>query len=327
MAAAVSSVPRLTFFANDGEPLSGGLVYVYAAGTGTAKTIYSNEAKTIQITNPMVLNAAGRPIASATDATEVNLYYSGSAKFVIVDSLGSTLYTADNVEEVAPASGGILSFPVTITGGVSGGIPYFSSTTVMAASAIQTQHAVMVGGGAAAAPATIPVATTGQLLGGVTGADPAFASAATLGGSLTLLKQGSGNTTSGVATNLDTVAITGLTVKDRLVVEVSMTSTTQATGAINLYDVTDSAVLTTISGITVNTFQGWRCVMSVFDNSSTAVLCFLQGFATDGILESVPLSTLTAGWTNAWTLALRQGGVTAGGTCRYNWAVYKLAGQ
>lgn len=42
MSAAVSSVPRLTFFDNSGKPLNGGSVYTYAAGTLTPKTFYSD---------------------------------------------------------------------------------------------------------------------------------------------------------------------------------------------------------------------------------------------------------------------------------------------
>lgn len=174
MAAAVSSAPRLTFFANDGTPLNGGLVSTYAAGTLTPKTTYSDEAKTVPISNPIVLNAAGRPVASATDPTEVNVYYTGSAKFVVKTSLGATLYTSDNVEEVGVA-GSALAFPVTVTGGTSGAIPYFSATTTLSVSALLAAHGVMVGGGAGTAPTTLTPLTTGQRLYGVTGANPAAA--------------------------------------------------------------------------------------------------------------------------------------------------------
>lgn len=172
MAAAVSSVPRLTFLSNAGAPLNGGNVYTYAAGTLTPKTFYSDESKTVPISNPIVLNSAGRPVASATDPTEVNLYYTGSAKFVVKDSSGSTLYTSDNVEEVAVAGAQVIAFPATVTGGVSGGIAYFSSTTALAASSLLTNHAPIIGGGAGAAPKTVAAMTTGQQLFGVTGADP-----------------------------------------------------------------------------------------------------------------------------------------------------------
>ncbi len=153
MAAAVSSVPRLTFFANDGTPLNGGLVYTYLAGTLTPKTFYSDESKTVPVSNPIVINSAGRPQASAVDTTEVNLYYSGSAKFVVKDSSGSTLYTADNVEEVAVA-GSTIAFPVTVTGGVSGAIPYFSGTTTLSVSALLSTNSLALGGGAGQPPFT-----------------------------------------------------------------------------------------------------------------------------------------------------------------------------
>lgn len=46
------------------------------------------------------------------------------------------------------------AFPVTVTGGVSGGVPYFNSTTQESASALLATNALVVGGGAGAAPAT-----------------------------------------------------------------------------------------------------------------------------------------------------------------------------
>ncbi len=153
MAAAVSSVPRLTFFANDGTPLNGGLVYTYLAGTLTPKTFYSDDAKTVPVSNPIVINAAGRPQASASDTTEVNLYYTGSAKFIVKTSLGATLYTSDNVPEVAIV-GGSITIPFAVVGMTSGGILYGASTTSVASSALLAANALTLGGGAATAPFT-----------------------------------------------------------------------------------------------------------------------------------------------------------------------------
>lgn len=56
--------------------------------------------------------------------------------------------------------------------GTSGGVLGFTSTSALASSALLTQHAVMLGGGAGATPATVAAMTTGQQLFGVTGADP-----------------------------------------------------------------------------------------------------------------------------------------------------------
>lgn len=68
-----------------------------------------------------------------------------------------------------------------LTSGTSGGIPYFSSTTTMASSALLTNHGLMVGGGAGATPATIAVGLTGQVLQGSTGANPIWTYTPTLG--------------------------------------------------------------------------------------------------------------------------------------------------
>lgn len=46
------------------------------------------------------------------------------------------------------------SFPTTVVGGVSGGIPYFSSTTAMASTSLLAANAIVQGGGSGAAPTT-----------------------------------------------------------------------------------------------------------------------------------------------------------------------------
>ena len=58
----------------------------------------------------------------------------------------------------ASGSGGI-AFPQSVTSGVSGGVPYFSSTTVMSAGALLAASAVVLGGGAGNPPATTTTGT------------------------------------------------------------------------------------------------------------------------------------------------------------------------
>lgn len=84
----------------------------------------------------------------------------------------------------ASFTGGLVSVggsPITTAGtlaftvaGTSGGVPYFSSATTWASSGVLTNHAVVLGGGAAAAPYTISVGASNTYLKGSTGADPAF---------------------------------------------------------------------------------------------------------------------------------------------------------
>lgn len=60
----------------------------------------------------------------------------------------------NTVDSGGACAGGTPTFPITISGGVSGGIPYFSSTTVESASALLAAHVIMQGGGAGTAPTT-----------------------------------------------------------------------------------------------------------------------------------------------------------------------------
>ena len=57
--------PVFTGFDSNGDPVSGGLLYVYDAGTSTPATTYSDVNLTIANANPVVLNSAGREIGRA----------------------------------------------------------------------------------------------------------------------------------------------------------------------------------------------------------------------------------------------------------------------
>lgn len=71
-----------------GNPLSGGLVYSYIAGTSTPKVLYTASDKSSSAANPLVLDAYGRAL----------VYADGLYKFIIKDSTGTTtLYTLDNL--------------------------------------------------------------------------------------------------------------------------------------------------------------------------------------------------------------------------------------
>lgn len=79
--------PFWEFADNDGNPLSGGLVYTYAAGTLTPKATFTDSGGLTPNANPVVLDVAGRAV----------IWGSGSYKFIIRDSLGNTIRTVDNV--------------------------------------------------------------------------------------------------------------------------------------------------------------------------------------------------------------------------------------
>lgn len=87
------------FLDNNGNVLSGGKIYTYAAGTTTPLTTYTSLAGTVANPNPVVLNSAGRV------SGQIWLIYGASYKFVIKDSLGNTIDTQDNISGSSAAGG------------------------------------------------------------------------------------------------------------------------------------------------------------------------------------------------------------------------------
>lgn len=87
MSAVLIVPPYLQFFDANGDPLAGGLIYTYQAGTTTPKATYTDASGAIQAANPVVLDSAGR----------TTLWGSGSYKIVVENSLGVVLETTDNI--------------------------------------------------------------------------------------------------------------------------------------------------------------------------------------------------------------------------------------
>jgi hypothetical protein len=85
---AVLYVPHFVqFFNSNGDPLSGGKLYTYSAGTTTPKATYTNEGGATPNANPVVLDSAGRAV----------VFLTGSYKFRLEDSLGNLIRETDNV--------------------------------------------------------------------------------------------------------------------------------------------------------------------------------------------------------------------------------------
>lgn len=107
MAIVLSTPPYQQFYDSDGNPLSGGLIYTYAAGTTTPQATYTDQGGGTQCANPIVLDSAGR--------AEFWLDNSLSYKFVIKTSGGSTIKTIDTVVPFAGSSGTISASDGTIS--------------------------------------------------------------------------------------------------------------------------------------------------------------------------------------------------------------------
>lgn len=88
MSAILLPVLKQRFFDSNGEPLAGGKLYSYVAGTSTPAATYTDQAGTTPNANPVVLDANG----------EANVWLgSGYYKFILTDSDDVVQWTVDDV--------------------------------------------------------------------------------------------------------------------------------------------------------------------------------------------------------------------------------------
>ena len=86
--ATLSPAPKLQFFDANGNPLVGGKLYSYAAGTSTPLATYTGNTTTTANTNPVILNSRG----------EAGVWLSSSYyKLKLTDSNDVEIWTVDNV--------------------------------------------------------------------------------------------------------------------------------------------------------------------------------------------------------------------------------------
>jgi hypothetical protein len=84
------------FFDNNGNPLSGGKLFTYAAGTTTNQATYTSYSGNTAHTNPIILDSAGR----VSGSSEVWLTNGQRYKFLLKTSVDVQLWIADNVSGI-----------------------------------------------------------------------------------------------------------------------------------------------------------------------------------------------------------------------------------
>jgi len=120
MTVALEAFPA--FYDNSGNPLSGGKVYTYQAGTSTPLASYTDRGGLTPNANPVVLNSAGR----ASIWLSTNVAY----KIRVDDSAGNVIATVDDyyagadpaqlvAAGIVPATGGTYTGAVSFTGGAT----------------------------------------------------------------------------------------------------------------------------------------------------------------------------------------------------------------
>lgn len=96
------------FFDNNGDPLVGGLLYVYTAGTVTPATTWTSNSGAVANTNPIVLDAAGRT------PNQIWLNSGVTYKFILKTSTGVTIGTYDNIPAIDDPT--VFNNLITVTG-------------------------------------------------------------------------------------------------------------------------------------------------------------------------------------------------------------------
>ena len=90
MATSLLPEPKIQFFDNNGNPLSGGKVHTYQPATLIAKATYSDSTGAIPNANPVILDSAGR----------ASIWLDGYYRVILRTSADVTIYDVDNVSSM-----------------------------------------------------------------------------------------------------------------------------------------------------------------------------------------------------------------------------------
>lgn len=108
MAASLSATPKLQFFDANGNPLVGGKLYTYAAGTTTLLASYTDSTGTTPAANPITLDSRGEcTLWLGTAAYKLKLTNSANVEIWVVDNVSGVTINLQNAQGILPiASGG-----------------------------------------------------------------------------------------------------------------------------------------------------------------------------------------------------------------------------
>jgi hypothetical protein len=101
--------PYQTLFDTNGDPVAGGLVWTYAAGTSYPYPTYTDVSLSTPNPNPIVADSAGRFTAWLPPATSYKFVFEGAA---VPPAHGAVIRSIDNVTPV-PSLSGYVDLPVT----------------------------------------------------------------------------------------------------------------------------------------------------------------------------------------------------------------------
>jgi hypothetical protein len=251
----------------DGDSFTvGGNLTVLAQGDVRLSDADSSNYVALQAPTTLAANyTLTMPTADGTSSQAIKTDGAGTLSF---GSCVSTVGWTGGIVSVATAT----TTPALTVAGTSGGIPYFNSGSTWTSSSALTSNAIVVGGGAGAAPATV---TTGTGVVTALGVNTGSAGAFVVNGELIpATNGGTGLTTPGTSGNFlqsngSTWISTAVTPSISLVVS-SRTSNTILGSSDNstLINVTSGTFTQTISAVS-GLAAGWYCY---YRNTGTGVV-------------------------------------------------------
>lgn len=106
MTDAANVLSILDYITSAGEPVSGGSIEFYQAGTSTARTVYSDSALSTSLGTIVYTDSEGFPVSTQGGSTRVSIYTGTAAyKVIVKNSAGTTLFTRDNIPGALDTSG------------------------------------------------------------------------------------------------------------------------------------------------------------------------------------------------------------------------------
>lgn len=262
--ASLTPTPKQQIYGSDGNPLVGGKIYTYAAGTTTPLATFTDAGAGTANTNPIILNSLG----------QANIWLgSSSYKFSVYTSADVLLYTVDNINAPLDAAG--LALALSSPTPIGNTVPNTGAFTTLAATT----------GNITTVNATTVNAATITATGTVTAETLTFEG----GGSMTRPSElGIQPISASIAASALTITLNPTTLDFR--------STTGSSGTVTPVTLTTAATLVVPSGATLGTVSGVASQLLVLaiNNAGTielAVVNISGGAAiNDGIVSTTAIS-------------------------------------
>lgn len=273
--ASLTPTPKQQIYGSDGNPLVGGKIYTYAAGTTTPLATYTDAGGLTANTNPIILNSLGQ--------ANIWLAPSSSYKFSVYTSVDVLLYTVDNIATPIDYLSLVTSLasppPIGSTAPNTGAFTTLAATT----GTITTVNSTTVS-------ATTVNATTITATGTITAETLTFEG----GGSLTKVPESVIQPiTASVAANALTVTLNPTTLDFR--------SATLTSGTVVSRLISSAISVVVSSGSTLGTIAATqsRIVVLALDNAGTVELAVVNIAGGNNLTETGVISTTAEGGVGA----------------------------